>query len=69
MENLCQALETLCTTYPYLPIWIGGDINLPNIDWENLTITDSTYPLPLCDLFINFMQEHGFIFLRVVITS
>ena len=33
---------------------------MPNIDWENLTVTDSTYPLSLCDLFINFMQEHGF---------
>ena len=56
MENLCQALETLCLTYPSLPIWIGDDINLPNIDWENLTVTDGTYPSLL---FINFMQEHG----------
>ena len=58
MENLCQALETLCLSYSSLPIWIGSDINLPNIDWENLTVTDSTvtdstYPLSLC---VNFMQ-------------
>jgi len=45
MENLCQALELLCSRYPNLPIWIGGDLNLPNIDWESLTTTDSAYSL------------------------
>jgi len=60
MENLCQALESLCSRYSDLPIWIGGDINLPNIDWESLTTTDSTYPASLCEGFLNFMQDHGF---------
>ena len=32
MENFCQALESLCSRHPNLPIWIGGDLNLPNVD-------------------------------------
>ena len=45
--NKYQALESLCSRHPDLPIWIGGDLNLPNLDWECFATTDSAYPLPL----------------------
>jgi len=46
--------------YPDLPIWMGSDINLPNIDWESLTAIDSMHPIPLCKRFLSFMQYHAF---------
>ena len=27
-------LEKIAITNPTTPIWIGGDLNLPNIDWS-----------------------------------
>ena len=32
MMNLCKLFESLCTTYSDTPIWIAGDMNLPNIN-------------------------------------
>ena len=30
IENLCKAFESLCLTYLDIPIWIAGNLNLPN---------------------------------------
>ena len=60
MESLCQLFESLCSTHPDSPIWIAGDMNLPNIDWESFCITNSSYPANLCEILINFTLEHGF---------
>ena len=61
IENLCKALESLCLTYLDIPIWIAGDLNLPNIDWENYCIiVDNVYPMAICEHLINFMQEYEF---------
>ena len=37
-----------------------GDLNLPNIDWENNCGQGGAYPHSLCDAIINFSQEQGF---------
>ena len=60
IENLCKAFESLCLTYLDIPIWIAGDLNLPNIDWENYCIVDNVYPVTICERLIDFMQEYGF---------
>ena len=60
MESLCQLFESICSTYPETPIWITGDMNLPNIDWETFCVTNNSYPVNLCETFINFTLEHGF---------
>ena len=36
MEALCDTLTSVINTHPNSPIWIAGDINLPNINWERL---------------------------------
>ena len=60
IENLCKAFESLCLTHPDIPIWIAGDLNLPNMDWENYCIVDNAYPVAICECLIDFMQEYGF---------
>lgn len=61
IENLCNLFESLCVTYPDTPIWIAGDMNLPNIDWESFCVTNNSYPINLCEILLNFTLEHGFI--------
>ena len=34
MTDLCNILTQIVESYPDSPIWIAGDINLSNIDWE-----------------------------------
>jgi len=60
MENLCQQLHNICLTNLDTPIWIAGDVNLPNIDWESLCIDNNTYPIALCEKFIELTSNHGF---------
>ena len=47
MENLCQALQNIFLTNPDTPVWIAGDINLPNVDWESLGIINHLPYQPL----------------------
>jgi len=48
--NLCQFLKTIVDNHPSLPIWIAGDLNLPNIDWEVNHTNGSAYPSVLCEI-------------------
>jgi len=48
------------TRYPNIRIWLAGDLNLSNIDWENTCTQGSTYSLVLCDMVIDLLQEYGF---------
>ena len=40
---------------PKLPIWIAGDFNLPNIDWDNLSVSGYNYSLQLCNIILDFI--------------
>ena len=44
----------------HLCIWIAGDLNLPNINWDTSYISSSVYPSDLCDTVIDFVEEYGF---------
>ena len=46
--------------YPTSPVWIAGDLNLPNINWDTNHINNFTYPSSLCDNIIDFVEEYGF---------
>ena len=51
MTDLCNILTYIAKSYPDSPIWIAGDINLPNIDWQTSCINNNAYPACLCALF------------------
>ena len=53
-------LEKIAITNPTTPIWIGGDLNLPNIDWSMGTVFNNCYPLALCNIVLDFIADHGF---------
>ena len=39
---------------------IDGDFNLPNIDWTDNSVSNNTYPLPLCNLLLDTFGIFGF---------
>jgi len=56
METLCDTLASVINS----PIWITGDIDLPNINWERHCVNGNAYSIALCELFLDLIQEHGF---------
>ena len=53
-------LKDLTHANPATPIWIGGDLNLPNIEWSSNSITDNRYPIILCDQILDFVSDYGY---------
>jgi len=59
-ETLCETIERVVLDHPNSVIWIAGDLNLPNVSWNNWSVNDNNYPLALCNLFIDLFITHGF---------
>jgi len=60
LENLFFFFSDLIKQNPNVPIWISGDLNLPNINWETNTISGYNYPTILCDIILDFAENYGF---------
>ena len=41
-------------------ILVGGDYNLPDIDWTNQTITNNQYPTKTNQAYLNIVADNGF---------
>ena len=39
--------------------WLGGDFNLPDINWINSTITGNQYPATINQLFLDLKDDLG----------
>ena len=52
MENLTDSINYIANNYKNSTIWFGGDLNLPNINWADNTISGTNYPLSLCNIFL-----------------
>jgi hypothetical protein len=44
-DDLCKAISNLYSSFKDHIIWIGGDANLPDIDWQNDSIQGHNYPV------------------------
>ena len=51
-EQLFNEIKSPSNKYKYNPIWIGGDFNLPDIDWETKPIIEHQYPTVLNKSFL-----------------
>lgn len=60
LESLCSYFSDLVKQNPIVPIWISGDLNLPNINWETNTVSGYNYPTILCDAILDFAENYGF---------
>ena len=50
-------LKSICQRFKNSPIWVGGDLNLPDIDWKTNTITSHQYTKKLNEDFLNIFDE------------
>ena len=47
LESVCRSLENIIIPFSNDIIWIAGDLNIPDIDWNNSCVAGNNYPLKL----------------------
>ena len=60
MESLCNLLEGIIRNNRDSPIWIVGDMNLPNVNWNLNTVDGGTYPILLSKLYLRLTSRLWF---------
>ena len=58
MQNLCKSAETLIKDNKNAIFWIGGDLNLPDIDWNLNAVQGHQYIKTINDEFLQFLQDN-----------
>ena len=59
LDTLCSTISSIILANSNNIIWLGGDLNLPNIDWTFYSISGHSYPLQLCERFIDTLLDHS----------
>ena len=59
MDNLTDTINCIANDHKNSTIWVAGDLNLPNINWTDNTISAANYSLTLCNTFLNLLTNHG----------
>ena len=49
VNDMCGVICDLINKYLNSTVWIGGDLNLPDIDWSSGTVTSHNYPVSLSE--------------------
>ena len=57
IQNITNEIEFLVKKHKNSPIWIGGDINLPDIEWESNAIKTHQYLYKINETFIQMMYD------------
>ena len=64
--DLCETIEDLASRHKKNVFWLGGDFNLPDIDWKTNNITGNDYPRAINE---RFLQMIGTIHCEQLVTS
>ena len=59
MQGLCQSVGSMIKKNNNTIIMIGGDPNLPDIDWNINTTVGNQYPKAIGEEFIELFQDHS----------
>ena len=59
MDSICDSLHDIITSYSNATIWIAGDANLPDINWQNHTIISNRYNLSINSRMLDLVSNHG----------
>ena len=57
IENISRHIEEMVEKHRRQPIWIAGDLNLPDIDWEGLTISGHQYLKAINQTFLQTLER------------
>ena len=59
MDTVNQTLSSLCHKFSNMPIWTGGDMNLPDIEWETEQLTTNQYTHSISYSFLDALVSTG----------
>jgi hypothetical protein len=59
--QLTNETSNHCRKWKNHPIWIGGDFNLPDIDWESKSITSHKNSIEINELFIDTFENSNLV--------
>ena len=59
MDTVNQTLSTLCHKFSNMPIWIGGDMNLPDIEWKTEQLATNQYTYSISYSFLDILAITG----------
>ena len=57
IRSLCDTVQQITQSNSKATIWLAGDFNLPDIDWNNETIIGIRYPKPVNEAIINMLHS------------
>ena len=58
MDTVNQTLSTLCHKVSNMSIWIGGDMNLPDIEWKTERLTTNQYTHSISYSFLDTLANN-----------
>ena len=56
---MCDAISSIARKFPNSPLWIAGDTNLPDVNWQTNTISKHQYTKQINELFIDTFAMLG----------
>jgi hypothetical protein len=59
MDSLNQIIEYICHSNPNTAVWIGGDANLPDIDWTTNQVVGHQYRKEISESHLNTLGRLG----------
>ena len=59
MNGLCDSITQVVTQNQACPLWIGGDINLPDIDWETNSLIGYSTTRLINNTFIECLEHNN----------
>jgi len=59
LNQLCAHLETIKSNHPNSTIWLSGDLNLSDINWEGNCVDGHQYSLNHNNSFLELLSNNG----------
>jgi len=59
LRSLYQQLTNIRHSFPNAALWIGANINLPDIDWSDGSIIGHCNSLDLSNTFLDFLDDNA----------
>ena len=55
IDDMCNTIEDLTSRHKNSVLWVGGDLNLPDINWPDCTIQGHSYPVEINKRFLDML--------------
>ena len=59
IQDVCNTITDLQKEFKNSTIWIAGAMNLPDINWNNNTVTTTQYPLSINRFILDTLYDTG----------